>query len=111
MSRYETAYCGPSVMTSEAKTRETPYLTSSQVTGEPSSQVAPSRIVNFHDFASADGVPVSVARSGTSVLACLLVLAELVRRQAPEQVGAGPGEVLTGVDARRVHVVELVLHA
>ena len=49
--------------------RETPYLTSSQVTGEPSSQFAPSRRVNCHDLASSFGVPVSVARSGTSVLA------------------------------------------
>ena len=64
-------------MTSEAKTRETPYLTSSQVTGEPSSQVAPSRIVNFHDFASADAVPVSVARSGTRVLAAFSSLVTL----------------------------------
>ena len=49
--------------------RDTPYFTSSQVTGEPSSHLTPSRTVNCHELASSFGVPVSVARSGVSSLA------------------------------------------
>ena len=63
----EIAYVGPSVMTSVANVRETPYLTSAQVTGVPSSNVTPSRSVNDHGVASSFGVPRSVAMSGTIV--------------------------------------------
>ena len=69
MSSNEIAYVGPSVMTSVAKVRETPYRTSSQVIGEPSSKVTPSLRVNVQVFASSDAVPVSVARSGTRPVA------------------------------------------
>ena len=65
MSSIETAYCGPSVMTSCANVRETPYLTSSHVIALPSSNVTPSRSVNFQTLPVASGVPVSVARSAT----------------------------------------------
>ena len=54
---------------SVAKVRETPYLTSSQVIGEPSSHFGPSLRVKDHEVASSLGVPVSVARSGVSSLA------------------------------------------
>ena len=54
-------------MTSVAKVREMPYLTSAQVTGLPSCHLASSRIVNFHVLPPSDMVPVSVARSGVSL--------------------------------------------
>ena len=54
-------------MMSVAKVRETPYLMSAQVTGVPSWNATPSRRVNDHSVASAFGVPVSVAMSGTRV--------------------------------------------
>jgi hypothetical protein len=38
MSSIEIAYVGPSVMMSVANVRETPYFTSAQVIGEPSSK-------------------------------------------------------------------------
>ena len=53
-------------MTSVANGRDTPYLTSAQVTGDPSSHVMPERSVNFHVFAAFEGTPVFVARSATS---------------------------------------------
>ncbi len=53
-------------MTSAANGRETPYLTSAQVTGDPSSHVMPERSVNFHVLAAFEGTPVFVARSATS---------------------------------------------
>jgi hypothetical protein len=58
-------------MTSVAKVRDTPYLTSSHVTGEPSCHFMPLRSVNFQSLPPFIGVPVSVAMSGTSVLASL----------------------------------------
>ena len=63
------AYVGPPLITSVANVRDTPYLTSSHVTEDPSCHVRPSRNVNVHDVASALAVPVSVAMSGTSVFA------------------------------------------
>ena len=54
------------MITSPANGRETPYLTSAQVTAEPSSHVMPERSVNFHVLAAFDGTPVFVARSATS---------------------------------------------
>ena len=75
MSRYAIAYVGPSVMTSVANVRETPYLTSSQVIGEPSSHVDAVTERERPGLAAVGiAVPVSVARSGTSVLASLRVL-------------------------------------
>ena len=56
-------------MTSVANVRDTPYLTSSHVTSEPSSHLTPSRMVNDHSVASSFAVPVSVARSPTTWLA------------------------------------------
>ena len=53
-------------MTSVANGRDTPYFTSAQVTGDPSSHVTPARSVNFHVFALFEGTPVFVARSATS---------------------------------------------
>ena len=53
-------------MTLVANVRETPYFTSAQVIGVPSSKVTPSLSVNVHVFAPSEGLPVSVARSGTS---------------------------------------------
>ena len=44
-----------------------PNLTSSAVTGVPSSYFTPSRIVNVHSVKSSLGVPRSVARSGTRI--------------------------------------------
>src|SRR5665648_769096 len=41
-----------------------PYLTSAQVTGLPSCQVAPLRRVKLHAFPPSAALPVSVARSG-----------------------------------------------
>ena len=58
------AYDGPSVMTEVAKVRETPYLTSSQVIGEPSWNETPSRSVKLQSLPPFAGVPRSVARSG-----------------------------------------------
>ena len=55
-------------MTSVAKVREMPYLTSSQVTFWPSCHFAVSTSVNFHVLPPSDIWPVSVARSGTSLL-------------------------------------------
>ncbi len=69
MSSSEIAYVGPSVMTSVANVRETPYLMSSQVMGVPSSNVTPSLRVNVQVFAPSDDVPVSLARSGTRPVA------------------------------------------
>jgi len=66
MSRYAIAYVGPWLMMSFAKVRETPYLTSSQVTSLPSCQVSPSFRVKLHWVASALAVPVSVAMSATT---------------------------------------------
>ncbi len=57
------------MMMSLANTREVPYWTSSQVIGLPSSHVTPSFSVNSHTEESSLGVPVSVARSATGVLA------------------------------------------
>src|SRR4051794_14130229 len=68
MSRYAIAYVGPPVITSVANVRDTPYLMSSHLSAEPSCQLNPSLSVNDHDEASAFGVPVSVAMSGTSVV-------------------------------------------
>src|SRR6476659_7374918 len=56
-------------MTSVANERDMPYLKSSQVIALPSCHFTPSLIVNFHSEESALGVPVSVARSATGVLA------------------------------------------
>ncbi len=68
MSSRSMAYTGPSVTTSWANVRETPYATCSQVMAEPSSHVASSRSVNSHAVASSLGRPVSVARSGSRPL-------------------------------------------
>jgi hypothetical protein len=59
-------YVGPFEMTSVAKVREMPYLTSSHVTLWPSCHVAVSTRVNVHVLPPSDIWPVSVARSGTS---------------------------------------------
>ena len=67
ISNIESAYPGPSVITSVANVRETPYFTSSQVTAEPSSKVTPSRRVNSQVLLPFEARPVSVAISGTTV--------------------------------------------
>jgi hypothetical protein len=64
-------------MTSVANDAETPYLTSSQVTGEPSSHVAPSRIVNFHDFASVGRRPGVGGEVGDQRVGCFSSLLSL----------------------------------
>jgi hypothetical protein len=51
-------------MTSVANVRETPYLMSAQVIGDPSWNETPSRSVNDQVFLSSLAVPRSVARSG-----------------------------------------------
>ena len=66
ISNIEIAYVGPSVITSVANVRETPYLISSQVIADPSSNVTPSRSVNSHVLLSFDARPVSVAKSATT---------------------------------------------
>ena len=54
-------------MTVCAKVRETPYLTSAQVIGEPSSNLEPSFSVKAQVLPPSVGLPVSVARSGTTL--------------------------------------------
>jgi hypothetical protein len=68
MSRYWRMYVGPLEITSVANVREMPYLTSSHLTGWPSCHLAVSTEVNFHGLATVGSWPVSVARSGTSLL-------------------------------------------
>jgi hypothetical protein len=53
-------------MTSEAKVRSMPYFTSRDVIGRPLSKRTPSRRVKVQLRPSSEGVPRSVARSGTS---------------------------------------------
>ena len=57
-------------MTSEANDRSMPYFTSREVIGRPFSKRTPSRRVNVQLRPSSDGVPRSVARSGTSSSVC-----------------------------------------
>jgi len=51
-----------------ANVRDTPYLMSAQVTGDPSCHFGPWRNVNVHVLFPALAWPVSVARSGASLL-------------------------------------------
>jgi hypothetical protein len=65
-SSRSTTYVGPPTTTSEAKDRSMPYFTSREVIGRPFSNRTPGRSVNVQLLPSFDGVPRSVARSGTS---------------------------------------------
>jgi hypothetical protein len=58
------------LITEVANVRETPYLTSSQVTSVPSCQVTPSRSVNAHVLPPSEAVPRSVAMSGVIEVPC-----------------------------------------
>lgn len=54
-------------MTNGAKVRSMLHLTSAEVIGEPSCHFTPSFSVNFQVLPPSDWVPVSVARSPTSL--------------------------------------------
>ena len=58
-------------MMSCANVRDIPYLMSAQVTGEPSCQVGPVFMVKVQVLLPLLALPVSVARSGTSLLSPL----------------------------------------
>ena len=95
-------YVGPLEITSVAKVREMPYLTSSQVTFWPSCHFAVSTRVNFHVLPPSDIWPVSVARSGTILLS------------APDRVGdrlrayARARELQVGADVALLRVQAVV---
>ena len=109
MSSIETAYCGPSVTTSVAKVRDTPYLTSSHVSSRavlPREAVLQPPRPRGPVGVGLAGVGGEVGDEGPGLPAAR---AEDVRRQGPGEKGTGEGHLFAVVAALRIQVRELLV--